>query len=299
MTHVGRLPSMRSRLSANWLVNFAGLVFAMTVFAMVNFASVADSLRLLLSGAPVYDWVVFQEAVDRIGTGTMYEWGDGYRHRYPPLFAHAIAPFVAMGLTVWRLLHFAALLLLPWRLALIVMVTFPFWYDVAHAGPMTFALVLAFLALRGSRIAFFAFLLMALLMPRPLMVPVIAWMLWKHPGWRWPVVGVAAVYVVLTLATGELLPFLAALPGSSDAFAYPSNWGPTRFIGWAGVPVSLALGAWLTWNGRLGLASVAISPYIVPYYWIMLLLEMPRRLVDAPRSSRVASSRTPTISHAR
>jgi hypothetical protein len=44
------------------------------------------------------------------------------------------------------------------------------------------------------------------------------------------------------------------------------------------------LAAWLTLRGKLGWASLAISPYLLPYYFQMLGLELvvPR---DAPSGS--------------
>ena len=253
-------------------LNLIALAFAAAVLGTVNFVYVAQDVGIILSSAEPWDWWVYGQAVERIDGG-MYEWSGGYRHRYPPLFAYAIAPFTWLGLDAWRLLHVAALAFLPWRIALLVALSFPFVNDTAHASMMVFALVLGWHALAGSRPAFYGFLIVALLVPRPLMFPVIGWLLWQRPELRLPTFGIAAVYGALTLATGETAAFLSALGGSSDAFDYPSNWGPSRIIGWAGVPISLALGIWLTWRGRLGLASVAISPYIVPYYWIMLWLE--------------------------
>lgn len=43
------------------------------------------------------------------------------------------------------------------------------------------------------------------------------------------------------------------------------------------VPIGLALAAWLTWKGRLGYASLAASPYWLPYYLLFALLELVRR----------------------
>ena len=51
------------------------------------------------------------------------------------------------------------------------------------------------------------------------------------------------------------------------------NYGPSRFIGLLWIPIGVALAVLLTWRGRLGLASLAISPYWLPYYFLMLLLE--------------------------
>jgi len=65
----------------------------------------------------------------------------------------------------------------------------------------------------------------------------------------------------------------------------PFNWLPSRFIGMAWVPVGVALAAWLTLRGRLGLASVVISPYLLANYWLMLLLEA-RPLARASQPDR-------------
>ena len=55
----------------------------------------------------------------------------------------------------------------------------------------------------------------------------------------------------------------------------PADVGPARIIGAVWVPCGVALAALLTWKGRLGLASLAASPYWVPYYGVMLrLLEL-------------------------
>jgi len=42
------------------------------------------------------------------------------------------------------------------------------------------------------------------------------------------------------------------------------------------VPIGLVLAAWLTWRGRLGFASLAASPYWLPYYLFMPFLELRR-----------------------
>lgn len=40
------------------------------------------------------------------------------------------------------------------------------------------------------------------------------------------------------------------------------------------LPCRWRLAIALTWRGRLGLASMAASPYWLPYYFLMLLLEL-------------------------
>ena len=114
------------------------------------------------------------------------------------------------------------------------------------------------------------------------MLPPAVWLLWKRPEWRIPFVAVAAVQVVAVVATGWGSEWLGAMLAASGDVGIPSNIAPSRFIGtlpW--MAVGLPLAAWLTWKGRLGLASLAASPYWLPYYLLMLLLELPAR--RAPR----------------
>lgn len=64
--------------------------------------------------------------------------------------------------------------------------------------------------------------------------------------------------------------------------------GPGRLIGPIWVPLGLAIAAVLTWRGRLGLASMAASPYWVDYYLLILLVEaIPRKAsMTSANSSR-------------
>ena len=226
----------------------------------------------------IFDWWLMEEAVERIGTGTMYAWSAGephdYTYRYAPLLTYVMAPLVVLGLEVWRLLHVAALLLLPKWLAAVTLVAAPFWFDVAHGNFVTFAFVFGYLALQGSRWATVAYIVLALLVPRPLMLPLIAWILWKRPEWRLPTAGIVAVYSVLTLATGEGFTFLASLRDAGDMLAYDFNWGASRFIGLWWMLIGIPLGVWLTIKGRVGLAGLAVSPYLIPYYLLVLLWEL-------------------------
>ena len=56
----------------------------------------------------------------------------------------------------------------------------------------------------------------------------------------------------------------------------PFDVGPSRLIGSLWVPIGLVLAAVLTWRGRLGWASLAASPYWLPYYLMMPFLEIRR-----------------------
>jgi hypothetical protein len=79
---------------------------------------------------------------------------------------------------------------------------------------------------------------------------------------------------LLTLATGEAFSFLASLAHGTDIIAFDFNWGPSRFIGLWWMAIGIPLAAWLTWKGRIGFAAMAISPYWLGYYLLVLLWEL-------------------------
>src|SRR5437773_1431150 len=96
----------------------------------------------------------------------------------------------------------AALALPDRRLALLTLVSWPFWFDFATGNVMVGVLLLAVYALRGSRLAALGFLAMTLLVPRPLMLPVAAWLLWKRPDLRWSALALLVAHSVGVLAVG-------------------------------------------------------------------------------------------------
>ena len=52
------------------------------------------------------------------------------------------------------------------------------------------------------------------------------------------------------------------------------NIGPSRLVGAWWLVVGIPLAAWLTWRGRVGLAGLALSLYVLPYYLLMLILDL-------------------------
>jgi hypothetical protein len=206
-----------------------------------------------------------------------------------------MAPVLALGLGAWRLLHLAALLLLPRWLAALMLVLGPFWYDLAHGNVMTFIVVLAWHALGGKVWAQTAYFGMAMLFPRPLMLPVGAWLLWKHPQSRLPAAAVCIAGLGATAATGELPSWIAALSRGGDVIGAAFDWGPSRFLGPWWIPIGLVVGGWLTIRGRLGWASLLVSPYILPYYFLMVLLELRRFTGPSAESEDERDPRLPKL----
>ena len=80
-------------------------------------------------------------------------------------------------------------------------------------------------------------------------------------------------HTILVALTGYGLEWISSLFGVGGELNSPFNYGPSALIGYFWVPIGVALAIWLTIRGRLGLASLAISPYWLPYYFLMLVLE--------------------------
>jgi hypothetical protein len=233
-----------------------------------------------LPGGTAADWSSFVEAGRRISSGEpVYTVEADYAFRYSPLLAFAFAVIAPIGVLAWRLLHLVALggMVMvdrsTWPIALLALISWPFWFDVEAGNLLTLVLVTGVLAMRGNRIGIATFLGLSLLVPRPLMLPPLAWILWWRPAWRLPFAGMLAIVVVFTLISGQAADWLRVLVASADETASVLNFGPSRLIGVWWLPIGLAMAAPLTMLGRLGLASLAASPYWLPYYFLVLLWE--------------------------
>ena len=271
---------------------FAGVIVAL-VLANVWFTTWTVA-ELIAYPTPV-DWVLFTTAGERISAGIdPYDFSvAGESFRWSPLAAWLFDSLAPMGTLGWRLLHVLALLFIPdRRLALLTLLSWPFWFDLATGNVMTFVFVLALWALRGGRAASVGIIAVAILVPRPLMLPLVIWLLWKRRGlWRWGI-GLLAAHAGALLVTGWTAEWLARLleTGTSQ-IGIPFDVGPARLIGLAWVPIGLALSAVLVWRGRVGWASLAASPYWLPYYLFMPLLELDRARGEPPPGAPVPSER--------
>jgi hypothetical protein len=268
---------LSKRISTLLVAVFAGLLIA------VNLYLVMRSISLIANAEPAVDWTQYVSASQRIGGDDLYAITGSYAYRYSPILALAFGALAPLGTLGWRLLHIGAALALPsWTMRLLALASWPFWYDVQTGNIVIFILLAGAWALRGSRLAVTAFLLLTLLVPRPLMLPLATWLLWKRPSWRKPFVVAAIAQVALVVSFGWAGDWVTTLLYAGNDVLLPSNVGPSRFIGPAWIVLGVPLAAWLTWRGRLGFASLAVSPYWLPYYLLMLLLELVRR----PRAVR-------------
>lgn len=249
------------------------------LLALVNAVLLPRALEALLAGAPAVDWQQLVEGGRRVFGEGLYDSTDTYGFRYSPVAGYLFAVIGGMGTLAWRFLHVVAALALPtWPMRLVTLASWPFWYDVETGNILIFVLLAAAWAVRGSNLAVAAFVVVGLLFPRPLMLPVAAWIVWQRPDWRLPILVLAVAHVAAVALTGWGDEWVARLLTLGAEASSPNNLGPSRLLGTAWLLIGIPLAAVLTWRGRLGWASLAVShPYVLPYYLLMLVLELPRR----------------------
>ena len=256
----------------------------MTAIVTANLVLVAITIYGSFVSSPGYDWSIYVEAGRRVLNGGLYRWEGNYAWSYSPLLAYIFAVLTPIGLIGWSLLHVAAIGILRDRwLAVVTFASWPFWADLYNGNTMVFVFVAAVAAMRRSTVGTGAYLVISLLMPRPLMLPVLAWVIWKQPQWRIRFALMAAAYGALVLATGEAADWLRTLTTVTGAVAVSSrDVGPEIFLGGWWLWIGAILAVVLTFRGRLGLASVAASPYWLPQYLLMVVLELVPILRAAP-----------------
>ena len=272
-----------------------GLIWTcVVVLAIANIVMVVVWWKLLGAGAPAGDWIVYQEGARRILNGEEV-YGELVRRggawTYSPLAAPLFAILAPLGVEGWRVLHIAAALAFPTRLmSALVLLSWPFWFDLVSGNVLTFVALIAAWALRGSRVASLAFLALTLLVPRPFMFPMAIWLLWRD---RWMVVpfGIAAVVQLAGIyAWGYLGPWFDGLQFAARDVHSPYNLSPSQFVGGWWLVASVPFGVWLWLRGRPLIAGLAVQPYLLPYYLLMTVGElrehsphrsMAKRLPDA------------------
>lgn len=254
------------------------LYAALIPVALLNFALVANSILVTLHQEP-FDYGIFVGAAERTwaGVNPYLERTETYIYNWSPVAAYGLAVLDWMGPDLWRLLHVPAALAFPtWTMRLLVLASYPFWFDLNNGNIMVFVALLAVYAMRGHRWAGWGFLAVTLLVPRPLMLPIAGWLLWREPTYRVGFVTLFALHAGAVLATGWAFDWLASMTKEGWQVASVFNVGPSRILGawWllAGVPLAW----WLFRRGQTGWAGLALSPYILPQYLLIGLADRVR-----------------------
>jgi hypothetical protein len=287
------------RLQRAWRAGPRGLPSLPLAAALVTLAafsaySIIPVVEAVLTGYYAFDWENFVQATARLEHGTLYQFEYSYSYRWSPVAAWILGFVTLMPVWAWQVLHLAVLpLLRPWWLAVACVVSYPLWFDIQTGNIMIFVAVAAVWSARGNGLATGLYLAVTLLVPRPLMVPLAAWLLWQRPDWRLPFVLMFIGHAVMVAVSGYGTAWLCALLTVAPEFTSDFNFGPSAIIGLAWVPIGAVLAVWLTFRGRLGLASMAASPYWLPYYFLMLVLEF--TATPEPSTTGTATSSRPAI----
>jgi hypothetical protein len=246
-------------------------VWALAAYGAFNLALLIVTIPL--DGGP--DWALWQALPQAIAEGRMYDTGTEAPMVWSPVMGYVMAA-ASYLYWPWFALHVGAVLLLrDWRLTLVVGLTAGAWIDALMGNTFVFVFVAGVLAYRGSRPAALIFLLLTLLMPRPLQMPLAAWLLYRDRSLWVPFAAMFTVHLGVVLWSGYLLDWIT----NATAHMANGNVGPTAIFGRAWLIVGLPLGVWLTVKGRVGWAGVAVSPYLLGVYWLWPFLEI------APKSS--------------
>lgn len=232
--------------------------------------------QLIAAGSVAFDWRVFMEAGDRAWAGSrdLYDVTLGFRHS--PVFAYAMPAIAWIGTLGVRLLALAAAAAMPtWPMRLLALASWPLAMDLQHGALITPIVLAAAWGLRGSRMGSIAFVVLTLLSPRPLMLPIAAFLLWRQPWLRLPALGLFTVHGAGVLLSGYAFDWIQVLlTVGADMVGTLLNLSPSRFIGAWWFPVGAALATWLTYRGRVGLAALAVNPYVLPHYLLFALLDL-------------------------
>lgn len=265
--------------------------YPLVLLAAFNVAMALNQIIGMARGSDPIDWFSYWQASIRVHEGGLYEDSDTgfYHYRYSPVLAYVTGFVGFIGVWGWRALHLAAVFLLPtWGMRIATLLSWPFWFDVSAGNLMIFIAVAGVWAFRGSALGTVAFFALALLVPRPLMLPLVAWILWQRPAWRIPFAVLFIGHVAAVLASGWaddwVMRLLAAGPEELES---ELNFAPSRLIGNLWLIVAVPAAVWLTVRGWVGAASVMAAPYWLPYYWLMLLLDWDRA-VAVMRRDRTA-----------
>lgn len=219
------------------------------------------------------DWRIIERAAGLAGSPELYRLAYTETWVWSPVAAYAVKLIVPLGVDLWRAVLVACALAMPtWTMRAVVLVSWPFWSDLAMGNVLTLIFLSAVWAMRGSALATWAFFAFALLRPMPLLAPMAWWILVNRPEWRLRLAALFAVHVVLVAWTGlgpEWIEAILTVGPQLQSSGY--NLSPSRFVGYWWLVAGIPLGAWLFSRGRVGWAGLAISPYVWSYYLLWTL----------------------------
>ena len=264
-------------------------VVILSIYAALNVGLALYFIPEFLRHPGVNDYALWQTIPAALENGRLYHGVPSLPFVWSPVAAWLLIPVVAIGYWAWAGVHLIGLLALrEWRLIGLTLMTWPFWHDVVQGNAFAFAFIAGAAALRGSRPAGIVYLALLLLMPRPVQLPLALWLLWKSSSLRWPFVLLFVAHGAVVLGSGYADDWWLAMTSYGiNGPAQAHTDGPPAWLGTAWLIVGVPLGFWLTTRGRVGWAGLAVSPYWLMPYYLMLLLELK---VFRQRESRSSDS---------
>ena len=272
VTHPHRMAPTPVRLPRIW---------PWACYAALNAGLALYGLRF---GPDNVDWRLWAQLPAALESGTVYSVNPGlpFSFVWSPVAAWLMAGVSLLGYWVWVAVHVAVVFLLDRRMVALTFLSWPFWVDTALGNTVTFAFVAGILALRGNRIAGIAFLAMLLLVPRPLQVPLALLLLFTQPALRWPFVGMFVAHGALVLVSGLGDDWVRA---ALDYGRVVQSIGPPAWFGVWWFVAALLITPWLIARRWVGLAGLVVSPYWLPYYLFMPLVDLAPRLAERSRAA--------------
>ncbi|TMB48786.1 MAG: hypothetical protein E6J50_09435, partial [Chloroflexi bacterium] len=220
--------------------------------------AVRSLLQIARNGFAETDWNIMRDGASHFSAGL--DPYAGTLFRWSPAILFVIVPLVTLPFVVWVAAHVTAAMAMPgWPLKLLVLFSWPFVEDLTSGNVVVFSLLLAAWAIRGNRFSTGAYLLLTLLIPRPLAIPVLAWLLWRRPWVRIPFLVMLVAHGTVVLALDPHLHWIGQLLTSLGDVHNWFNFGPSAWIGSLWIPIGAALAVIFTKRGHLGMASLAAS----------------------------------------
>jgi Glycosyltransferase family 87 len=256
----------------------------------------------------------YQQAAERALTdpATLYDWSDTYTFRYTPIGALLFAPLVPLtedaAAWAWLVVKLGVLAATAawyssrWSgnqrmlVALLVLAFPPIVHDLVIGNVSTIT-VLAFLALarwhdgRGG----VAMGLITVLMPKPHLIPVLAYLAFRRPRDFVAAAGTTAVGVLIGLVVFGIEPWVAFIGTLREPLerTFTANVGWSGLLGPAGVVVGVVIGlvvlvVGLQMGGARGyglsiLAGILAGPYSFIHYLSGTLVAVEPVLRTRPR----------------
>ena len=265
------------------------------VWILVAYGLVNLLILLALRPSPNADWATSWWPLEG--------WGNEiYEHpwRYSPVLLPVAGLMVAGGPWALGIAHLAAVVTLArlggWMLWLFAFSAF-FWVDLLVGNIFTFVAVAGAFAIAGSRNGALLYLLLSVLMPRPVQIPLAIWLLWRRAELRTPFALIFVLHAVAVVATGLAMPWMGSLFGSLSQIWEPFSLGPGRLLGVWWLVIGIPVAAVMVWRGSARVAALAglvASPYLLPQHLLMGLiggpLVIPKGAVQGAMPSAGASS---------